>query len=109
MRRCAAQVPGEDDEVDEETMEELQALIEADYEVRCLCTPDGLVGCREGAGAALCESRKLPRRFKKGSDVHEDQGQVQATGNGLWTAGKGGHGRRREQGAAKAVRHCGVP
>lgn len=26
-------VPGEDDEVDEETMEELQALIEADYEV----------------------------------------------------------------------------
>jgi len=28
-----AQVPGEDDEVDEETMEELQNLIEADYEV----------------------------------------------------------------------------
>lgn len=28
-------VPGEDDEVDEETMEELQALIEADYEVWC--------------------------------------------------------------------------
>lgn len=27
------EVPGEDDEVDEETMEELQALIEADYEV----------------------------------------------------------------------------
>ena len=30
------QVPGEDDEVDEETMEELQGLIEADYEV-CVC------------------------------------------------------------------------
>ena len=37
--RCAAavppvpQVPGEDEEIDEETMEELQAIIEADYEV----------------------------------------------------------------------------
>ena len=27
-------VPGEDDEIDEEEMEELQAVIEADYEVR---------------------------------------------------------------------------
>ena len=33
------QVPGEDDDVDEETMEELQALIEADYEVRSVMWP----------------------------------------------------------------------
>eukprot|EP00955_Chlamydomonas_euryale_P026817 282601-Chlamydomonas_euryale.AAC.1 len=39
------EVPEEDDDVDEETMEELQAIIEADYEVRrCGAWVSGLCG-----------------------------------------------------------------
>lgn len=53
-------VPGEDDEVDEEQMEELQALIEADYEVGGLrarqgprATPMRLLTARNMPGLAL--------------------------------------------------------